>query len=118
MERMQICSKKRKHRGREYGGEYSGVDAEIVRNESIHMIGTHNGRPVDITFRVGDLAEYDSYNLHYLGTIEKITDKCVTIKPRYNNRVRRLSLYEFMWRNRNFDLEAITRRNAETSMYI
>jgi hypothetical protein len=115
-----IVAKGRTFRGHKYPDQDSGVVAHIERNQSIHMVGRYNNQNVDITFKLGDTAEYGSYNLHYLGTIEKITDKGVTILPRYerNGKTKRLSLNEFMWRNHNFNLAEIEARNAETSMCI
>lgn len=81
-----------------------------------------NGSPNGTTFKEGDQAEYDSFNLRYLGTITKITEKTVTIvayKGRPNiERTRRLKLHEFAWRNHNFDLARVQAENAETSMCI
>lgn len=68
-------------------------------------------------FHIGDMAEYDSYNLSYIGVIESITNKTITIKPAHNER-KRLDLYTFAWRNYNFDLEKVRANNAETMMYI
>lgn len=56
-------------------------------------------RKHDITCRIGDLAEYHSYNLSYIGRIVSITDKTVTIKD--SDETRRLKLDEFCWRNYN-----------------
>ena len=71
------------------------------------------------SFSVGDEAEYDSYNLIYTGKIVKITEKCVTILPKYETkRTKRLRIDEFAWRNYNFDVVKVRRENAETSMYI
>lgn len=83
-------------------------------------------------FSVGDIAEYDSYNLSYTGTIESITEKSVTFWTGYNRtnygvktnapgtkkEIKRLKLDMFCWRNHNFDLETTRKNNAETSMYI
>lgn len=69
-------------------------------------------------FRIGDQAEYDSYNLSYLGEIVAITEKTVTIRPKYETKTRRLSLDTFAWRNWDFNLEETMKQNAETSMYI
>lgn len=113
-----IVAKGRTFRGHKYPDMPSGVTAHIVRNDTIHMVGRYNNQDVDITFKIGDTAEYGSYNLHYLGKIVKITDKGVTIEPEYSRGIKRLSLNEFMWRNHNFDLAVITARNADTSMYI
>ncbi len=64
------------------------------------------------SFKVGDFAEYDSYNLSYYGNITKITDKTVTIKEKYETRTRRLSMEQFVWRNFEFNLAKTQERNA------
>lgn len=72
-----------------------------------------------ISFSVGDYAEYDSYNLSYIGPIVKITDKTITIACQYDiTNIRRLCLHEFCWRNYNFNLDKTTKENLETSYYI
>ncbi len=118
MEIVPIVAKGRKFRGKQYPDEPTEVVARIERNKRISLSGRYNNRDVDITFFVGDTAEYGSFNLHYLGTITKITDKGVTIDPKYGERSRRLSLNEFMWRNHDFDLARIEARNLETSYCI
>ena len=73
------------------------------------------------TFHVGDWAEYDSWNLHYLGQIVAITDKTVTIidYPNSNSpRKRRLDLHTFCWRNFNRSIDEKRAANSETRMYI
>ena len=57
--------------------------------------------PTEATYRVGDLAEFDSYNLSYLGRIVSITEKTVVIDTErsYESKTRRLSVYDFCWRN-------------------
>lgn len=118
METIPVVAKGRKFRGHQYSDEPTKVVAHIDRNKSIRLVGEYSNHDVDIMFKVGDIAEYGSYNLHYLGTIVKITDKGVTIDPKYGERTKRLSLNEFMWRNHDFNLERIEARNAETSMCI
>lgn len=100
------------------GGSRDNLNAVVLRNESIRIYGVYNGKPFDITFKLGDTAEYDSYNLKYLGSIQGITDKGVLIKPKYSNSNKRLDLYTFCWRNYNFDLERINAENTETSYSI
>lgn len=117
MSKIEVKTKARKRRGKVYEGQSTGMFAEI-KDGTLHLTGTYGNRAVDIKFSVGDIAEYDSYNLHYLGTITKITEKCVTIEPRYGGGTRRLDLATFAWRNYDFDLERIDRQNYETSMYI
>jgi hypothetical protein len=69
-------------------------------------------------FKIGDMAEYNSYNLSYYGEIVSITEKTVTIKDKYFDRKYRLKLDTFAWRNYNFSLENTIQENAVTSMYI
>jgi len=73
------------------------------------------------TFKIGDWAEYDSYNLSYTGIIRSITEKTVTIEAypdSQNARKHRLKISQFCWRNWNFDAERISKENADTMMYI
>lgn len=69
-------------------------------------------------FKVGDEAEYDSYNLIYTGKIVSITDKSVTIQPKYASQKKRLKLIDFAWRNYDFDSAKVAAKNNETSHYI
>lgn len=70
-------------------------------------------------FKVGDEAVYGSYNLVYTGTITAIGEKTVTItESGRGGQVHRLALYEFDWRNWNFDPAETARRNADTMRYI
>lgn len=100
-----------------------GHHADVVPGKSIRLHGTLDTRtwPVqyDRTFRVGDVAEYDSFNMHYTGKILSIGEKAVTIGEARSNggrafvRKHRLSIYTFSWRNRDLDLAAIAARNAD-----
>ena len=67
-------------------------------------------------FEVGDVAEYDSYNLHYTAPIIAIGKSTVTFKVYDCNK--RLKAENFAWRNWDFNYAEIARRNAETSQYI
>ena len=82
----------------------------------------HTRRGEDVTnvtkFRVGDPAEYDSFNLKYIGVIKSITAKTVTVQPRGDRSAKRMKLEQFSWRNADFNLDRITRENAETMNYI
>lgn len=74
-------------------------------------------------FKVGDMAEYGSYNLVYYGPIVSITDKTVTMQHRHaaeggNQKKYRLSIKEFANRNYDFDEVEVSKRNSETMMYI
>jgi hypothetical protein len=94
----------------------------IEKNKSIQidcLYKNHrNPHPTSKRFGMGDIAEYDSYNLSYIGKIIGITDKTITIEEQYNDKVHRLKLVDFCWRNWDFDLEKINKSNAETSMCI
>jgi len=75
------------------------------------------------TFHVGDRAEYDSYNLHYIGKIVSITNKTVTIldypdSSGVQSRKHRLDLHTFCWRNFSHSIEEKRELNADTRMYI
>lgn len=69
------------------------------------------------TYYIGCTAEYDSYNLHYFGTIESITAKTITIRPRSGGSARRLRLADFARRNEDTP-DSKAEANAETMMCI
>jgi hypothetical protein len=106
-----------------------GHNAAIVVGSSIRLYGLEKNRYVkdadgkyvpgefayDRTFAVGDVAEYDSYNMHFTGTIAAIGAKTVTIQD--GKKTTRLSIFEFAWRNRHLDLTAIDARNADVMMH-
>jgi hypothetical protein len=92
---------------------------EVTPKKTIVIKKIRDGKIQDIfAYRVGDIAEYDSYNLHYFGTIESISAKTVTIQPRYAERKRRLKLDTFAWRNGNKSIDEKFSDNADTMMYI
>ena len=91
----------------------------VSPGETVEIHTHRNDALVHVTtFRVGDPAEYDSFNLKYIGEIKSISPKTITIQPRADRRSRRLKLETFAWRNANFDLERITQENRETMNYI
>lgn len=63
------------------------------------------------SFAIGDTAEYDSYNIAYLGTITAIGEKTVTITA--HGRAHRLDLATFNSRNWDLDMAATMKRNSE-----
>ena len=91
--------------------------AIISTGQSIDV--KREGQPTNV-FQLGDMAEYDSYNLSYYGVITKITAKTVTIVERHGNspRVHRLPIERFCWRNYNFNLAKTQKENAVTSWSI
>jgi hypothetical protein len=68
------------------------------------------------TFKIGDWAEVHSYNLVYTGRVRKITDKtitCVEYEDSTQPRTYRMSLYDFAYKNWDFDVDAAAKRNAD-----
>lgn len=110
--------------GVKHEGEIAqGHHATIEVGKSIRLHGVETNRmsgplAYDRTFGIGDTVAVDSWNLTYLGVITGIGAKTVTIEDQTMGRVKRLSLYEFSWRNRCLDLERIAADNADTMMAI
>lgn len=96
----------------------SDKHADVTPGVSIRIYGSEYNKPFDKTFKLGDIAEYDSFNLSYMGEIVSITPKSVTIQPSHGRKKRRLSLNEFIWRNKNFDVSVASAANAEAMNYI
>ena len=70
-------------------------------------------------FGVGDIVEYDSFNLSYMGTITNVTAKCVIVKTdSFAGKTKRMKPGEFAWRNWDFSASAAQAKNSETSLYI
>jgi hypothetical protein len=90
-------------------GKYIGIKGGY----SNHIDGTQR---FDRRFRIGDRAEYDSYNLKYIGTITAIGKSTVTITDHKENR--RLSLYEFISRNWDYNQKKIDAHNEEEMLCI
>jgi hypothetical protein len=85
------------------------------------MVITDSKHDLHNAFKVGDICTYDSFNLIYTGIIEKITDKTVTVvvyQNTHNEFRKRLSFYEFCWRNIRFNIEDCRRHNTEMSYCI
>lgn len=93
--------------------------AEVVPGVSIRIVADieryNEIRRFDRTFKIGDIAEYDSYNLSYTGKITRITNNQVWVE---SYRTYRLNLYTFAWRNFNFDEEQTAKSNFLISMSI
>ena len=104
-----------------YGSE-NYLNAIIdTKYKKINIYGYYSGIAFDKVFRLGDVVEYDSYNLVYTAEITKIGPKTITVTPykdSQNARNIRMDLNTFIWRNYNLDLVDISKRNQETSMYI
>lgn len=125
---MIVMSKARKWRGAIYPAsptEYQAYFGNKVPGGydsiTIHKAQKDGSIKQGVTLRVGDEAEYDSYNLSYTGTITKITEKAVTIVAYPGSRMartHRLDLNAFCWRNFDFNAAATAKRNSEEMMYI
>lgn len=115
---VQVFSPARKFHGKDIPAEPTDYAVEIVPGKSISI---YKKGVLCTSFGVGDPAEYDSFNLSYTGPITKITDKCISI-TKYpdtpNACTKMLKLYEFCWRNHDFDAAVVAAKNAETSMHI
>jgi len=98
----------------------TGHHARIEPGKSITLYGfeTNSLTPhnYETRFELGDVAEYDSYNLSYTGIITSIAAKTVTIVSYFGTSsatTHRLSLEKFEWRNREFSAEKTFKRNSE-----
>lgn len=135
----EIKSKARTVFGHTYEGTVTkGHHAEIVPGVSIRLFGLveagsryvkgPEGKMVPCEahvyrkdFKIGDEAEYHSYNLSYTGTITSITAKTVTVVEYYGTasaKAHRLDLSEFDRRNWNFDSAETAKRNSDTMQHI
>ena len=124
---IRVMTKAYKHLGADYPAKATehqvrctGVSKTGYNSITIFRDDRHGVNPPmeGSTFMVGDICEEDSYNLSYHGTILKITDKTVTIKPKLSNKLKRMALHEFCWRNFNFNLSKSIAENVETSYSI
>lgn len=92
----------------------SDYQCEVLKDKSISIL--KHGVLCN-TFTLGDQAEYDSYNLSYYGKIVGIT-KATVVVEKTGGKSRHLNLYEFCWRNYDFDLEKKSAENSDTMNYI
>jgi len=122
---QRVYTKARTSYGRVYPAQETNYQVDIVKGKSI-VVQCDRTQKTN-SFNVGDMAEYDSYNLSYYGPIIAITDKRVTIicrhdVKRYNagEKVKKhcLDLYTFCFRNYNFELNRVSKENFETSLVI
>jgi hypothetical protein len=118
----QVFTKARNRRGLVYPAQPTKYAIDI--NKSKDLIAIYEEGKCTARFNLGDLAEYNSYNLSYLGKIIQITESTVTIEEPHNmygenhGRRHRLNMNEFCWRNSGFDLAKTIKRNQEESYYI
>ena len=98
-----------------FGVALIGHHVTVVDRDCIVLFGLDTGRvngPIAYNrgFAVGDVAEYDSYNMSYTGVITQITEKRVTIVD--GSVTRSLKIGDFARRNRHFTVAAAEKRNA------
>lgn len=91
-----------------------GVEIRIFGHNKNHVKGPQN---FNRTFKIGDMAEYDSFNMKYNGKIVGIGAKTVSILNSSKRKVM-LDLYVFIDRNWDFDFEKSEKHNSEEMQYI
>lgn len=103
-----------------FRGDVSLYDLMVVTvtaGESVRIVRLdlgHTSTGVTVReFKVGDEAEFDSYNLSYFGKILSVTAKTVVVDKRRNaGETARMSIAAFAERNHDFDPAAARKRNA------
>lgn len=94
--------------GRNYPGRVEpGFKAEIVPGVSVRIFGTDYKGRFDLTFKLGDVAVYDSFNMVYTAKIKSIGPKTITVGSR------RLDICTFAQKNHDYNAERIAKRNGE-----
>lgn len=100
-------------------------NVDVCPKNKVRLYGTcknnqyYGPREFDITFKIGDLAEYDCYNFQYLGKILDITPKTIVIDASGTGQgKKRLKWHQFAFHNKDFDLEKIRERNHAMSLTI
>lgn len=117
---IKVMRPAKKKFGKDYPAEPTEYDVEIDKGKSISIF---KDGVLKNTFMVGDMAEHGSYNLSYYGPITSISDTTVCVdngKGTCKLGVKRafMNLYNFCWRNADFDLETVQKSNSETMLYI
>jgi hypothetical protein len=120
MTMMRVMTKATKRKGAVYPATASEYIVDLVKGKSVKIFKVPREGVLEegASFRVGDEAEYDSYNLHYTGIIDSISEKTITIVKTRGAVKHRLNLYEFCWRNFRFDAGRVRAENRETGQYI
>lgn len=84
--------------------------ADVSAGNYIRIYGERYGKQFDRLFRIDDEAEYDRFNLSYMGVISQITTKTVTIIPYRGGKPKRLKIEKFF--ELNWDFDSNERRQA------
>lgn len=93
----------------------NGSAYSLVAGDAVLIVVPHGWH--ELTYRVGDIAVYDSYNLSYTGEITSISPKTITILKKHSTRTSRMTHEKFVAYN-DQPIETVFARNAETSQYI
>jgi len=120
---IRVYTKARKQRGIVYPAQ--ATDYSVAMSAATITIFKDNeyGNPVrGRTFDIGDKAEYDSWNLSYIGDVAKIGHKTITVIAYKGHsgmeRSHQLDLNTFCYRNWDFDLSVAQSHNNNEMMYI
>jgi hypothetical protein len=115
---LELKPKPVRRKGMVYAGYTDGnYSAVVTPGASIRIYGDQtnsiNPRAFDRVFKVGDVAEYHSFNIKFNGTIVAIGPTTVTVKHyEHSKEVSRMCLYDFVRHNWNFDLAKSEAHNA------
>lgn len=102
---------------KEFQHGYCQYKVTIVPKVAINIKTTYDdGKVTSFTYNMGEMAEYDSYNLSYYGPIKSITENTVTIEA-IGGKNRRLKIVDFAWRNSE-SIQSKKAKNSETMLYI
>lgn len=116
---VKVQTKARKHFGKEYPAQDTDYTCEIIPGESVAIF---KKGVLCNTFKIGDQAEYGSYNLSYFGEITSISPKAITIVAYKGNagmeKRKMLDLNTFCWRNQDFDVKEASAKNFEEMQYL
>ena len=93
----------------------NGSAFSVVAGDAVLIVVPHDWH--ELTYRVGDTAVYDSYNLIYTGEITSISPKTITVRKSHSTRTSRMTHDKFVNYN-DQPIEEVFARNAETSRYI
>jgi len=120
---VRVYTKAHKQRGIVYPAQATDYSVAVNPQRIAIYKDDSTGTPTYCRdFVVGDKAEYNSWNLSYIGDIVKITDKCVTIVAYKGHKgmeaTYRLDMNSFCYRNHNFNLSEATAHNSEEMMYL
>lgn len=111
--KQQVFTKARQRFGTVYPAQATDYAVGIVKNKSILV---YKNNVLVNSFNLGDIAEYNSYNLRYTGNIVAISDKRIVIESYGRNYS--LDINTFCWRNYDFDAVKVAEQNHKESMYI